>query len=101
DLRKRLVVTVEEDAHEEPVGQRRQDEPDTHCEIKLHCAPPSTAPRLSSRKSALVISGAGAWRVMRHKMKIAIVAPSCPLKPEAAERMEAIVAARGDCELAI
>ena len=34
-------------------------------------------------------------------MKIAIVAPSCPLKPEAAERVEAIVAGRGDCELAI
>jgi len=34
-------------------------------------------------------------------MKIAIVAPSCPLKPEAAEAVTAIAAARGDCELAI
>ncbi len=34
-------------------------------------------------------------------MKIAIVAPSCGLKREAAERVAAIGAARGDCELAI
>ena len=34
-------------------------------------------------------------------MKIAVVAPSCPLKREAAEAVEAIVAERGDCELAI
>ena len=34
-------------------------------------------------------------------MRIAVVAPSCTLKPEAAERVLAIVAARGDCELAI
>ena len=34
-------------------------------------------------------------------MKIAVVAPSCPLKPEAAERVQAIVADRGDCELVI
>jgi muramoyltetrapeptide carboxypeptidase len=34
-------------------------------------------------------------------MKIAIVAPSCMLKREAAERVQAIVAARGDCELAV
>jgi muramoyltetrapeptide carboxypeptidase len=34
-------------------------------------------------------------------MRIAIVAPSCPLKPEAAERVQAIVAERGDCELVI
>ena len=34
-------------------------------------------------------------------MRIAVVAPSCPLKPEAAERVEAIVAERGDCELVI
>jgi muramoyltetrapeptide carboxypeptidase len=34
-------------------------------------------------------------------MRIAVVAPSCPLKPEAAERVQAIVQARGDCELAI
>jgi muramoyltetrapeptide carboxypeptidase len=34
-------------------------------------------------------------------MRIAVVAPSCPLKPEAAERVSAIVAERGDCELAI
>jgi len=33
--------------------------------------------------------------------RIAVVAPSCPLKREAAERVEAIVAERGDCELAI
>ena len=32
-------------------------------------------------------------------MKIAVVAPSCTLKREAAERVEAIVAERGDCEL--
>jgi len=34
-------------------------------------------------------------------MKIAVVAPSCPLKPEAAERVRALVGGRGDCELAI
>jgi len=34
-------------------------------------------------------------------MKIAVVAPSCPLKREAAEAVEAIVAERGDCELII
>ena len=34
-------------------------------------------------------------------MKIAIVAPSCPLKPEAAALVEAIAGRRGDCELAI
>ena len=32
-------------------------------------------------------------------MKIAVVAPSCALKRDAAERVEAIVAERGDCEL--
>jgi len=34
-------------------------------------------------------------------MRIAVVAPSCPLKPEAAECVQAIVEARGDCELLI
>lgn len=34
-------------------------------------------------------------------MRIAVVAPSCTLKPEAAEKVEAIVAGRGDCELMI
>ena len=34
-------------------------------------------------------------------MKIAVVAPSCTLKREAAAAVEAIVAARGDCVLAI
>jgi len=34
-------------------------------------------------------------------MRIAVVAPSCPLKPEAAERVQAIVEERGDCELVI
>jgi muramoyltetrapeptide carboxypeptidase len=34
-------------------------------------------------------------------MRIAVVAPSCTLKREAAERVEAIVAGRGDCEVAI
>ncbi|MFL6800878.1 MAG: LD-carboxypeptidase [Sphingomicrobium sp.] len=34
-------------------------------------------------------------------MRIAVVAPSCSLKREAAERVHAIVADRGDCELAI
>ena len=34
-------------------------------------------------------------------MKITVVAPSCTLKREAAEAVEAIVAERGDCELAI
>ncbi len=34
-------------------------------------------------------------------MRIAVVAPSCPLKPEAAERVQAIAAGRGDCELVI
>jgi muramoyltetrapeptide carboxypeptidase len=35
------------------------------------------------------------------KMKIAVVAPSCALKREAAERVAAIVAGRRDCELVI
>jgi muramoyltetrapeptide carboxypeptidase len=34
-------------------------------------------------------------------MRIAVVAPSCPLKREAAEAVRAIVAERGDCELSI
>ena len=34
-------------------------------------------------------------------MRIAVVAPSCSLKPEAADAVQAIAAARGDCELAI
>jgi muramoyltetrapeptide carboxypeptidase len=34
-------------------------------------------------------------------MKIAVVAPSCPLKREAADAVQAIVDERGDCELAI
>ena len=34
-------------------------------------------------------------------MRIALVAPSCPLKREAANAVAAIVAARGDCELLI
>src|SRR3954469_19589074 len=34
-------------------------------------------------------------------MRIAVVAPSCTLKKEAADAVQAIVAARGDCELVI
>jgi muramoyltetrapeptide carboxypeptidase len=34
-------------------------------------------------------------------MRIAVVAPSCPLKRDAADAVEGIVATRGDCELAI
>lgn len=34
-------------------------------------------------------------------MRIAIVAPSCPLKQEAADALDAIVSRRGDCELLI
>jgi muramoyltetrapeptide carboxypeptidase len=34
-------------------------------------------------------------------MRIAVVAPSCPLKREAADAVEAIVSRRGDCELLI
>jgi muramoyltetrapeptide carboxypeptidase len=34
-------------------------------------------------------------------MRIAVVAPSCTLKPEAAEAVQSIVRARGDCELLI
>src|SRR5215210_5825913 len=34
-------------------------------------------------------------------MRIAVVAPSCTLKREAADRVAAIVAERGDCELVI
>ena len=34
-------------------------------------------------------------------MRIAVVAPSCTLKTEAAERLQAIVAKRGDCELVV
>src|SRR5215210_1830087 len=35
------------------------------------------------------------------KMKIAVVAPSCTLKREAAERVAALAAGRGDCELLV
>jgi muramoyltetrapeptide carboxypeptidase len=38
---------------------------------------------------------------MMLRMKIAVVAPSCTLKPEAAEAVTAIAAARGDVELVI
>ena len=34
-------------------------------------------------------------------MKIAVVAPSCTLRREAADKLEALVAARGDCEVVI
>ena len=34
-------------------------------------------------------------------MRIAVVAPSCPLKREAADRLQAIVADRGDCQVLI
>ncbi|MEO7276541.1 MAG: LD-carboxypeptidase [Sphingomicrobium sp.] len=34
-------------------------------------------------------------------MRIAVVAPSCPLSRDAADAVSAIVAARGDCEIAI
>ncbi|MFL6731071.1 MAG: LD-carboxypeptidase [Sphingomicrobium sp.] len=34
-------------------------------------------------------------------MRIAVVAPSCTLRPEAAERVRGIIAARGDCELVV
>src|SRR4051812_38280251 len=34
-------------------------------------------------------------------MRIAVVAPSCALKREAAETVQAMVAERGDCELAV
>src|ERR1700749_1718302 len=34
-------------------------------------------------------------------MRIAVVAPSCPLKTAAADQVRAIVGARGDCELTI
>lgn len=34
-------------------------------------------------------------------MRIAVVAPSCPLKREAAERVQAIVAERADCVIAV
>src|SRR4051794_34246698 len=34
-------------------------------------------------------------------MRIAVVAPSCPLTPEAAQRVQAIADARSDCEIAI
>ncbi|NUQ17082.1 MAG: LD-carboxypeptidase [Sphingomonas sp.] len=34
-------------------------------------------------------------------MRVAVVAPSCPLKPDAAERVHAIAEQRGDCELVI
>ncbi|HEY1144929.1 MAG TPA: LD-carboxypeptidase, partial [Allosphingosinicella sp.] len=34
-------------------------------------------------------------------MRIAVVAPSCPLKPEAADAVRAIVNVRRDCELII
>ena len=34
-------------------------------------------------------------------MRVAVVAPSCPLKRAAAEAVQAIAAARGDCEVII
>ena len=34
-------------------------------------------------------------------MRIAVVAPSCTLKREAADAVQALVARRGDCEVAI
>ena len=34
-------------------------------------------------------------------MRIAVVAPSCSLSREAADRLDAIVAARGDCEVRV
>src|SRR5690348_7159185 len=34
-------------------------------------------------------------------MRIAVVAPSCQLSSDAADRVSALAAARGDCELAI
>jgi muramoyltetrapeptide carboxypeptidase len=34
-------------------------------------------------------------------MRIAVVAPSCPLTAKAAERVQALVAERGDCELVV
>jgi muramoyltetrapeptide carboxypeptidase len=34
-------------------------------------------------------------------VRIAVIAPSCPLKPEAADAVQAIAAARGDCEIVI
>lgn len=34
-------------------------------------------------------------------MRIAIVAPSCPLRRDAAEAVQAVAAARGDCELVV
>jgi muramoyltetrapeptide carboxypeptidase len=34
-------------------------------------------------------------------MKIAVVAPSCPMKRDAADQLQALVAVRGDCEVAI
>jgi muramoyltetrapeptide carboxypeptidase len=34
-------------------------------------------------------------------MRIAVVAPSCPLSPQAADAVKMIVGARGDCEVAI
>ena len=34
-------------------------------------------------------------------MKIAVVAPSCSLKPEAADAVAKIVARRGDCEVVV
>lgn len=38
---------------------------------------------------------------MMRAMKIAVVAPSCPLSPQAAEMVAAIAAARGDVELVV
>jgi len=44
---------------------------------------------------------AGGARRHKRRMKIAVVAPSCTLKPEAAELVSALAAAREGCELAI
>ena len=38
---------------------------------------------------------------LKHSMKIAVVAPSCTLRPEAAEAVTAIAASRDDAELLI
>src|SRR5215218_706760 len=65
-------------------------------------------PPIPQKKVALLIGlalwiarGACNWGPREKHMKIAVVAPSCTLKPEAAERVMALAAARGDCELAI
>src|SRR5690242_1661102 len=63
-------------------------------EILFFMAPPP------QERRSCTINPTGATSI-GGRMKIAVVAPSCTLKRDAAEAVQAIVRERGDCELAI